>query len=52
MNRMNKNLALLTLIAVALLTGCKASLTEANKNYGLHQYAVAADMYEQALSQK
>ncbi|MFT5513287.1 MAG: peptidoglycan-associated lipoprotein [Bacteroidia bacterium] len=51
MNRRNKYLALSTLIIIALLTGCKASLTEANKNYDLHQYAVSADMYEQVLSQ-
>ena len=49
MNRRNLNLAVYAFVIVAVLTGCKASLTEANKNYDLHQYAVAADMYEQVL---
>lgn len=49
MNRWNKKVALWAFAISVLLTGCKASLTEANKNYDLHQYAVAADMYEQVL---
>lgn len=50
MNRRNTKIALWSLAIVLLLGGCKASLQEANKNYDLHQYAVAADMYEQVLS--
>ncbi|MFT5724344.1 MAG: tetratricopeptide (TPR) repeat protein, partial [Bacteroidia bacterium] len=49
MNRRNINLVFYSLVIVAFLTGCKASLTEANKNYDLHQYAIAADMYQQVL---
>jgi peptidoglycan-associated lipoprotein len=51
MNLRNTNLALWATIISLVLVGCKASLQEANKNYDLHQYAVAADMYEQVLSQ-
>ncbi len=36
----------LTILFSFLLLGCGVSLQEANKNYQLHQYAIAADMYE------
>jgi len=49
MNRWNRILALWAFAISLILTGCKASLSEANKNYDLHQYAVAADMYEQVI---
>lgn len=51
MNLWNRNLVIGAVLSTFLLVGCKASLQEANKNYGLHQYAVAADMYEQVLKQ-
>lgn len=38
-----------TALCCFLLWGCGASLQEANKNYKLHQYAVAANMYEEVL---
>ncbi len=49
MNRWKQNLGLFTLAIIAVLTGCKVSLQEADKNYKLHQYAISADMYEQVL---
>ncbi|MBO6515372.1 MAG: PD40 domain-containing protein [Bacteroidia bacterium] len=49
MNRWNTKLAFWALAVSVVFVSCKASLSEANKNYDLHQYAVAADMYEQVL---
>ncbi|MCB9262311.1 MAG: OmpA family protein [Flavobacteriales bacterium] len=37
---------------LAFVSGCGARLEEANKQYNLHQYAIAADMYEQVLKGK
>lgn len=51
MNRWNTKIALWSLGLMIALVGCKASLQEANKNYELHQYAVAADMYERVLKE-
>ncbi|MBI1307818.1 MAG: OmpA family protein [Bacteroidetes bacterium] len=47
-------LLVLTLLSIVFVLGegCKVSLQEANKNYGLHQYGLAADMYDQILSSK
>jgi peptidoglycan-associated lipoprotein len=46
MNFSHMKPAYLTILCCFLLLGCGVSLQEANKNYQLHQYAVAADMYE------
>lgn len=49
MMNFRKSHLVLTLLSCVIFFGCKVSLQEANKQYTLHQYAVAADMYDQLL---
>ncbi len=44
----SRNTFLLLVLSVFLF-GCKVTMEEANKNFDLHQYAVASDMYKQVL---
>ncbi|MCB9245321.1 MAG: OmpA family protein [Flavobacteriales bacterium] len=44
-----KKTGYLAVVLSLVLFGCKVKMEEANKNFDLHQYAVASDMYKQVL---